>query len=129
MSASCIAVSRECINWHFIPLLLTIMQFSTMSDHRKARLSGSCSRSVRSSVTKPDSPNPEERSGCALDDAKHWRPGSRLRKFPFMLRGIAPGTTVHELRQFLGQAGTIKDIYIPVHHINRTPRYGHHSVG
>ncbi|CDJ35965.1 uncharacterized protein EMH_0019690 [Eimeria mitis] len=45
-----------------------------------------------------------------------------MRRFPYMLRGVAPGATPSDVRNFLSKIGQVKEMYLPVHHLERTPR-------
>ncbi|CDI76049.1 hypothetical protein, conserved [Eimeria acervulina] len=36
--------------------------------------------------------------------------------------GVAPGTTPSDVRNFLSKIGQVKEMYLPVHHLERTPR-------
>ncbi|KAL8274864.1 hypothetical protein Esti_001216 [Eimeria stiedai] len=126
------------------------MQFSTRAPPQGRGLSISISRSRQSSLTPPGSPREQqqqqqERRGStssssgstpglvAMDRtsptraAELWqtengKTAGTLRRFPYMLRGIVPGATPNEVRNFLSKVGTVKEMYLPIHHLNRTPR-------
>lgn len=54
-----------------------------------------------------------------IENAKTAR---TMRRFPYMIRGVAQGATPSDVRNFLAKVGPVKDLYLPLHHVQRTPR-------
>lgn len=128
------------------------MQFSTKLPPQGRGVSVSLSRSRASSLTPPGTiidgkvdqkgkKEEGEREGettptdmSALDRPSPTRAGELwmvenaktarlMRRFPYMIRGVPPGATPSDVRNFLAKIGPVRDMYLPVHHLQRTPRY------
>lgn len=111
------------------------MQFSTKAPPQGRGLSVSVSRSRASSLTPADSiaRKSEDNGFTMVDRVSPTRAGElwmvenaktarTMRRFPYMLRGVAAGATPNDVRNFLSKIGPVKEMYLPVHHLERTPR-------
>lgn len=111
------------------------MQFSTKLPPQGRGMSVSVSRSRASSLTPPGTPGDRSPNNTTpmVDRVSPTRAGElwmienaktarSMRRFPYMMRGVASGATPNDVRNFLSKVGPVKEMYLPVHHLERTPR-------